>query len=97
MMLPLTPDNNYKATILFCGGTDLEPDQWTQDWAIAAYPADASCVNISPDESQTWNDDDSIGQGRVMTNMIGLPDLKVLLINGANTGVAGYGYDCPAS
>jgi len=26
-----------------------------------------------------------------MGNMIGLPDLKVLLINGANTGVAGYG------
>lgn len=91
MMLPLTPDNNYQATILFCGGSDLEPDQWTQDWDIASYPADATCVNITPDVSQTWNDDDSIGQGRTMGNMIGLPDLKVLLINGANTGVAGYG------
>ncbi|KIM23987.1 glyoxal oxidase [Serendipita vermifera MAFF 305830] len=91
MMLPLTPDNNYQATMLFCGGSDLEPDQWVQDWAIAAYPADSTCVSITPDVSQTWSDDDSIFQGRSMGNMIGLPDLKVLLVNGANTGVAGYG------
>lgn len=91
MMLPLTPGNNWQATILFCGGSDLEPDQWTQDWAIAAYPADSTCVSISPDQSQAWVDDDPIFQGRSMGNMIGLPDLKVLLINGANTGVAGYG------
>jgi Glyoxal oxidase N-terminus len=91
MMLPLTPANNWQATLLFCGGCDLEPDQWTQDWAIAAYPADATCVSITPDQSQQWVDDDSIPQGRSMGNMIGLPDLKVLLINGANTGVAGYG------
>ncbi|KAG8839721.1 hypothetical protein FRC18_008441 [Serendipita sp. 400] len=91
MMLPLTPDNNYQATILFCGGSDLEPDQWTQDWDIASYPADATCVTITPDVSTDWQDDDGIGQGRTMGNMIGLPDLKVLLINGGNTGVAGYG------
>ena len=28
-MLPLTPANNYTATVLFCGGTNLQPDQWT--------------------------------------------------------------------
>jgi hypothetical protein len=27
-MLPLTPDNNYTPTILFCGGTYLDEDQW---------------------------------------------------------------------
>jgi hypothetical protein len=91
LMLPLTPENNYTATLIFCGGSDLEPDQWTQDWAIAAYPADSTCVTIQPDSSQTWVDDDPIFQGRSMGNMIGLPDLKVLLLNGANTGVAGYG------
>ena len=26
-MLPLTPDNNYTATILFCGGSNIQPDQ----------------------------------------------------------------------
>ena len=26
-MLPLTPANNYTATILFCGGSDVQPDR----------------------------------------------------------------------
>lgn len=26
-MLPLTPANNWTATILFCGGNDLQPNQ----------------------------------------------------------------------
>lgn len=26
-MLPLTPANGYTATILFCGGNDLQPDR----------------------------------------------------------------------
>ena len=91
VMLPLTPANNYVATILFCGGSNLEPDQWVEDWAIAKYPADASCVNIVPDVSTTWNDDDSLPEGRTLGSMILLPDEKVLLLNGANTGVAGYG------
>lgn len=90
-MLPLTPANNYVATILFCGGCNLEPDQWVEDWAIAKYPADASCVNIVPDVSTTWNDDDSLPEGRTLGVMVLLPDEKVLLLNGANTGVAGYG------
>lgn len=30
IMLPLTPANNYTATILFCGGSDVQPDQYVQ-------------------------------------------------------------------
>ena len=28
IMLPLTPTNNYTATILFCGGSNITPDQY---------------------------------------------------------------------
>jgi hypothetical protein len=28
IMLPLTPANNYTATILFCGGSNVTPDQY---------------------------------------------------------------------
>lgn len=28
-MMPLTPANNWTATLVFCGGTNLQPDQWT--------------------------------------------------------------------
>ncbi|KAB5595241.1 Copper radical oxidase [Ceratobasidium theobromae] len=91
IMLPLTPANNWTATVLFCGGSDLQPDQWTQTWAIAAYPADATCVKMTPDVSSKWVDDDSLPEGRSMGNLIALPNGKLFMVNGANLGVAGYG------
>ena len=91
IMLPLTPANNWTATMLFCGGSDLQPDQWTQTWAIAAYPADATCVKMTPDVSAKWVDDDTLPEGRSMGNMIALPNGQIFMVNGANLGVAGYG------
>jgi len=92
-MLPLTPQNNWTATILFCGGANLQPSQWGTDWNMAAYPTSNSCVNITPDNSTTWVTDDPLPQGRTMGNFVLLPDQTVFLVNGANTGVAGYGND----
>jgi hypothetical protein len=48
---------------------------------------------MSPEISNKWEDDDPLPEGRVMGNAIILPDGKVLVVNGANTGVAGYGND----
>lgn len=92
-MLPLTPANNYMATILFCGGSNLQPDQWVVSWAIAAYPADGSCVTIKPDTDPKWRDDASLPEGRTMGNFVLLPNGKIFLVNGGNTGTAGYGND----
>lgn len=91
IMLPLTPANNWTATMLFCGGSNLQPDQWTQTWAIAAYPADSTCVKMTPDVSAKWVDDDSLPEGRSMGNMIALPSGQIFMVNGANLGVSGYG------
>ncbi|QRV93538.1 glyoxal oxidase [Ceratobasidium sp. AG-Ba] len=91
VMMPMTPANNWTATLMFCGGSDLQPDQWTEDWAIAAYPADASCVKMSPDTSSQWEQDDSLPEGRTLGSMILLPNSQILMLNGANLGVAGYG------
>ncbi|OBZ70682.1 Galactose oxidase [Grifola frondosa] len=63
-MLPLTPANNWTATVLFCGGANIQANQWGTDWDIAQYNASNSCVTIMPD---------------------------ILCLNGASTGVAGYG------
>ncbi|SCV72721.1 BQ2448_4258 [Microbotryum intermedium] len=90
-MLPLTPANNWTATILFCGGTNLQPDQWVTSWNIAAYPADSTCVSMTPDVSTNWVDEDSLPEGRVMGNLISLPDGRFVLINGIGKGTAGYG------
>ncbi|CAE6405197.1 unnamed protein product [Rhizoctonia solani] len=91
IMLPLTPANNWTATLLFCGGSDLQPDQWVENWAISAYPADSTCVRMTPDVEAKWTDDDSLPEGRAMGNMIALPNGQIFMVNGANQGVSGYG------
>lgn len=92
VMLPLTPANNYTATVLFCGGSNLQPDQWNpDDWDIAAYPADNSCVRISPDVDRKWHKDATLPEGRTMGNFLLLPDGSIFLVNGGRLGTAGYG------
>jgi hypothetical protein len=61
VMLPLTPGNNYTATILFCGGSNTT--QWGSDggagYNVTAVPADNTCVRISPDDANpVYTDDD---------------------------------------
>ncbi|TFY58824.1 hypothetical protein EVJ58_g6182 [Rhodofomes roseus] len=90
-MLPLTPANNYTATILFCGGSNIQSDQWVTTWDIAQYPASDSCVTITPDVSTNYVEDDPLPEVRSMGNLIYLPNGKLLCLNGAGTGVAGYG------
>ena len=90
-MLPLTKENNYTATVLFCGGSDLQPDQFKTNWDIAAYNASDSCVRITPDLSSSYVEDDPLPEGRSMGNLILLPNGKILMLNGAQTGTAGYG------
>lgn len=65
----MTPANNWTATIIFCGGTFLESDQWTTDWNISQYPANDSCVHISPDVDLTWYQNDPLDTGRSMGNV----------------------------
>ncbi|ODN74427.1 hypothetical protein L202_06824 [Cryptococcus amylolentus CBS 6039] len=90
-VFPMTPENNWTSTIIFCGGTYLESDQWTTDWNIAQYANNKSCVHISPDVDLTWYQNDPLDTGRSMGNFINLPDGRLFYVNGAETGTAGYG------
>lgn len=92
-MLPLTPANNWTATVLFCGGSNIASDQWNTGWNIAAFPASDSCVKITPDRSGSYEQEDSLSEGRAMANFVLLPDGTVFCANGANSGVSGYGND----
>ncbi|RXW23509.1 hypothetical protein EST38_g2323 [Candolleomyces aberdarensis] len=92
VMLPLTPANNYTATVLFCGGSNVQTDRWTApDFHPPTYPASASCVKLTPDVSGTYAREDPLPEIRVMVNLIQLPDGKVLALNGGQLGTAGYG------
>ena len=94
VMLPLTPENNYNPTLVFCGGSN--PPQWGDDgsarYNVTAVEADNSCVRITPDdENPQYEDDDFLPTGRSMGQFNYLPDGTIWMGNGVHMGTAGYG------
>ncbi|KII85463.1 hypothetical protein PLICRDRAFT_178532 [Plicaturopsis crispa FD-325 SS-3] len=98
-MLPLTPDNNYTPTIIFCGGSDMPADAYG-NYSFPAintwdYPASNDCQTITPEPTdgstaQYVQDDDMPNTGRTMGQFIALPDGKMLVLNGGSNGTAGF-------
>jgi len=97
-MLPLTPANGYNPTILFCGGSDMPADAYG-DYASPAidtwlYPASRDCQRITPEPTDgsapVYVQDDEMIDTRTMGQFINLPDGKLLVVNGAQNGTAGY-------
>lgn len=84
-MLPLTVENGWNATVMYCGGSDILNDQWFGNESLVAIPASASCIRMSPATSDNFEDDDPLPEGRVMGSAILLPDATILVVNGANT------------
>lgn len=86
VLLPLKATEDFKATSLYCGGTDLTPDQWVDPGTdLLQAPATTSCVTLTGDDTNpTWQTEEDLPEGRVMGTGILLPDGKVLVVNGAN-------------
>ncbi|EJD42323.1 DUF1929-domain-containing protein [Auricularia subglabra TFB-10046 SS5] len=103
-MLPLTPENNYTPTILFCGGTNAFNDE---EWGDYHSPhvnswerrASADCQRLTPEPEDgsavAYEQDDDMIDPRTMGQFIILPDGTLLMINGARNGTAGYTTDTP--
>ena len=86
VMLPLTPQNNYAITILFCGGSSANFSTSSDGGAgfnVTAVPADDSCVRINPDDqAPQYLTDDWLPEGRSMGQFVYLPDGTMWLGNG---------------
>ncbi|KAJ3576024.1 hypothetical protein NP233_g715 [Leucocoprinus birnbaumii] len=97
-MLPLTPDNQYNPTIIFCGGSDMPDYNWgNYSWPFIDtwdYPASKDCQRITPEPTDgstpAYEQDDDMLEGRTMGQFIILPDLTLLVVNGGLNGTAGY-------
>ncbi|KAJ3250245.1 hypothetical protein HK104_007486, partial [Borealophlyctis nickersoniae] len=91
VLLPLSEKNGWRAEVLVCGGSEkasrfprLAP---TLDW----------CGRMAPEDTEPDWEYERMSSGRVMPDLILLPDKKVLLLNGAHVGMAGFnGADKPA-
>ncbi|KAH8096820.1 DUF1929-domain-containing protein [Cristinia sonorae] len=98
-MLPLTPENNWTPTVIFCGGSDMPDEAWgNYSWPFINtwdYPASAKCHTLTPEPIdgspvEYVEDDDLPEHGRTMGQFIALPDGTMLLLNGGANGTAGY-------
>jgi hypothetical protein len=87
VVLPMTSANNWTATVMFCGGSNVTTQQWSDPSFVAVQQrASASCVKITPDVSPNYGHDDPLPDGRTMGNLILLPDGTVFCTNGARVG-----------
>ncbi|KAJ3028541.1 hypothetical protein HDV00_010185 [Rhizophlyctis rosea] len=86
VVLPLSPANNYTATVQICGG----PRENQLDAAGLPY-ASPICVQIKPEDPQgaTWVRVDDMPHARVMPDVVLLPNGALLYTNGGGVGLAG--------
>ncbi|KAF8942513.1 hypothetical protein BGZ47_006401 [Haplosporangium gracile] len=81
VILPLTPENNFEPEILVCGGAT--------EFSTKAKGV-SSCGRIAPlSKNPTWEMED-MPFGRMMPDMAHLADGSIVIVNGADTGTAGF-------
>ncbi|KAJ7591739.1 glyoxal oxidase N-terminus-domain-containing protein [Mycena floridula] len=92
VLLPLTPENNYTPEVMICGGSTI--DDTTIPSALSSQiPASDQCSRLiltAEGISAGWTVE-HMPQPRIMNDLILIPDGRVVIINGAMTGVAGFG------
>ena len=83
--------SNYTPEILFCGGSTID-DTLPSDQMSSQTPASNQCsrMKLTADGiAAGWQVEEMPG-GRLMIDILLMPDGNVLLINGAATGVSAF-------
>ncbi|KAG5219920.1 copper radical oxidase [Salix suchowensis] len=92
VLLPLTPANNFTPEIMICGGATVS-DRVDPSTLSSQTPASDQCARLvltTAGIAAGWKVE-RMPQTRIFVELVLLPDGRVLLVNGARTGVAGYG------
>ncbi|KAI0822841.1 copper radical oxidase [Trametes gibbosa] len=92
LLLPLSPDNNYTPEILLCGGSTV--DDTKPGYEISSQdPASAQCSRMVLTDAgiATGWQVEQMPQARTMPDAVLLPTGEVLIVNGAGSGISGYG------
>ncbi|GAA6060307.1 hypothetical protein JCM10212_002948 [Sporobolomyces blumeae] len=91
-LLPLTVANNWTPEVLFCGGTDadIEQDPWKMSAKVKASKLCSRMVLNAAGIKAGWKTQ-NMPTRRTMGDFIQTPDGKLVLVNGAQAGIAGTG------
>ncbi|KAF4618750.1 hypothetical protein D9613_010182 [Agrocybe pediades] len=92
ILLPLTPENNYTPEIMICGGSTVSEDLPPENYSVFT-PTSTQCARLvlTPAGIAAGWKVEFMPEGRIMLDLIQMPDMRILIVNGAHTGVAGYG------
>ncbi|KAJ3022274.1 hypothetical protein HKX48_006586 [Thoreauomyces humboldtii] len=92
-LLPLTPANNYTATVWVCGGVkrSATPDGPDPQWCSNCSQCKASemCYSIAPETGNpTWTGE-AMPEGRAQSMAVNLPDGTIAIFGGSSIGHQG--------
>ncbi|KAI1794640.1 copper radical oxidase [Ganoderma leucocontextum] len=92
LLLPLAPENDYAPEILLCGGSTI--DDTKAGYEISSQdPASSQCSRMVLTETGIaagWQVED-MPNARTMPDAVLLPTGQVVIVNGAGSGISGYG------
>ncbi|KAL1743468.1 glyoxal oxidase N-terminus-domain-containing protein [Schizophyllum fasciatum] len=92
LLLPLSPLNNYEPEVLICGGSTIDDSKPSYEMT-SQDPASAQCARMTlTDEgiARGW-EVEQMPEARLMPDAVLLPTGQVLIVNGAGSGISGYG------
>ncbi|KAJ7444844.1 copper radical oxidase [Mycena latifolia] len=92
LLLPLSPANNYEPQILICGGSNVNDTK--PGYEISSQdPASKQCSRmvLTDDGIAAGWEVDQMPEARLMPDAVLLPTGDVVLVNGAASGISGYG------
>jgi hypothetical protein len=83
VLLPLSPSNNYTPEIMICGGSTVS-DKVSASSISSQAATSSQCIRMvlnAAGIAAGWKVE-QMPQGRIMVDMILLPDGRVMLVNG---------------
>ena len=77
---------------MICGGSTVSDQDQSGNFSVFT-PTSAQCARLvlTPAGIAAGWKVEFMPQPRIMLDLIQLPDMRILMVNGAHTGVAGYG------
>ena len=93
LLLPLAPENNYAPEVLVCGGSTLDDTRPGNEFSAKDDLASDQCVRMLLTEEgikRGWQVE-KMPNARMMPDAVLLPTGAVVILNGAGSGISGYG------
>ena len=91
ILLPLSPPD-FTPEVLICGGSDID-DRTPPAELSFTHPASSQCsrITLTPEGIAKGWEVEQMLEGRIMVELLHVPNGQILIANGAQTGFAGIG------